>query len=244
MGGIVLYLKRFLKAKDTYTQNAIVQKYMRDKLLEILRAQHRVDFKYIFEFGAGNGELSALLCKMLTFTSYVCNDINDYKVHFDDTRMRYECFDMKELLKQKICQMQFELIVSNATLQWLDFEQTLCDIKQILSPNGYCLLSTFGEQNCYEVKAITDYGLSYISLECMREILTKHFTIILLEEEIMNLDFPTSLDVFRHLRLSGVNALSQNGFIGKNMLCEYERRFKNRLTYHPIYMLLRHKENL
>ncbi len=78
----------------------------------------------------------------------------------------------------------------------------------------------------------------------MREILTKHFTILLLEEEIMNLSFPTSLDVFRHLRLSGVNALSQNGFIGKNMLCEYEDRFKNHLTYHPIYMLLRHKENL
>ena len=151
---------------------------------------------------------------------------------------------MKELLKQKICEMQFELIVSNATLQWLDFEQTLCDISKILSPNGYCLLSTFGEQNCYEIKAITHYGLSYLSLECMREILTKHFTILLLEEEIMNLSFPTSLDVFRHLRLSGVNALSQNGFIGKNMLCEYEDRFKNHLTYHPIYMLLRHKENL
>ena len=234
----MLYLKRFLKAKDTYTQNAIVQTYMRDKLLEILRAQHRVDFKYIFEFGAGNGELSALLCKMLTFTSYVCNDINDYKVHFDDTRMRYECFDMKELLKQKICQMQFELIVSNATLQWLDFEQTLCDIKQILSPNGYCLLSTFGQKNCYEVRAITHQGLPYMELGTMRDILTQYFEILYFHDELLSLQFPSALDVFRHLKQSGVNALQRGSYISKKMLTEYELQFHNTLTYHPIYLLL------
>lgn len=235
----MLYLESFYKARKTYAQNAIVQKHMRHKLIEILHLNHRVHFGHIFEFGAGGGEFTTLLCKMLQFESYISNDIHNYGS--SDERVEFMCFDMNKLLEQHIAKKSFDLIVSNATLQWLDFERTLCALKQILAPNGLCLLSSFGEQNCYEVKAITHYGLEYFSLGAMREIITKHFEILLLQEELFPLQFKSALDVFRHFQLSGVNALSKKGYMGKRILREYEQTFNNRLTYHPIYMLLCHK---
>lgn len=238
MGGAVLYLKRFLKAKDTYARNAIVQKYMRDKLLEILRAQHRVDFKYIFEFGAGNGEFTALLRESVEFESYVCNDINDYKVHFDDTRMRYECFDMNALSSQSIMREKFYLITSNAALQWLDCDVILPHLAEILHKQGLLLLSTFATQNLREIAESTGFSLPYLNKEQMKMKLEKHFEVLHLETERICLKFENTLDVFRHLKLSGVNSLG-DFFLGKKFLKTYKERFRNTLTYEPMYILCR-----
>ncbi|MBF7043682.1 hypothetical protein IY888_01855 [Campylobacter volucris] len=45
------------------------------------------------------------------------------------------------------------------------------------------------------------------------------------------------MDLFRHLKLSGVNALGEKFFISKAYLKNYEKEFQNTLTYHPMFFL-------
>lgn len=235
-------IKRFVRSKHTYEQNASIQRRMRYKLVDMLRLYGKLEFESIFEFGAGNGEFTQLLCRHIRYQSYICNDINDYGLNPSlIPHMRYFVFDMAEIHSTPLWKMRFDLITSNACLQWLDFRQTIGQLRQILAPNGLCLLSTFGQANCQEVREITHYGLEYLSLEAMREILERYFEIIVLEEEKLCLQFSSPLEVFKHLKQTGVNALSHKAFLSKKMLECYQARFHNTLTYHPIYMLLVYK---
>ncbi|EAJ4595520.1 malonyl-[acyl-carrier protein] O-methyltransferase BioC, partial [Campylobacter jejuni] len=103
----------FLKAKD-YQKHAKVQDLMGLKLCEILKNLEISHFKKVFEFGCGRGEFSDKLSKIITFDEYLKNDILDFKENSSIL-----IFDMNEIAKQDLSKEKFDLIVSNATLQWL-----------------------------------------------------------------------------------------------------------------------------
>ncbi|EMC9373765.1 malonyl-[acyl-carrier protein] O-methyltransferase BioC, partial [Campylobacter lari] len=63
------------------------------------------------------------------------------------------------------------------------------------------------------------------------------FKIIKVKEELKELKFDHTLELFRHLKLSGVNALSDKFFISKVFLKNYEKEFQNTLTYHPLFFM-------
>ncbi len=221
----------FLKAKETYAKNALVQDLMAKKLCEKLQLLGLLDFKRVFEFGCAQGEFGKKLRKILRFKDYVSNDIFDYAADF-----KVEIFDMNELSKHFLSTQKFDLIASNACLQWLDLHKVLPSLVNMLKPNGVFLCSTFGKQNFEQITKSTGLSLKYLSLKEYEKILQKNFEILELSEEFIRLEFPSTLELFRHLKLSGVNSLGKF-FLGKNFLKNYEKEFQNRLTYHPIYII-------
>ncbi|EDP7224261.1 malonyl-ACP O-methyltransferase BioC [Campylobacter jejuni] len=220
----------FLKAKD-YEKHAKVQDFMGLKLCEILKDLKISHFEKVFEFGCGRGELSKKLQNFITFDEYVKNDILDFKENSNIL-----IFDMNEIAKQDLSKEKFNLIVSNATLQWLDLKRILPSLRDMLNQNGILLLSTFAEQNLKEIKQSTGFGLNYFSLNELEQIFKVYFDEVKITQELIKLSFDNALDVFRHLKLSGVNSL---GFypLNKGFLKEFEENFQNKLTYHPVFIL-------
>ncbi|EAI4317353.1 malonyl-ACP O-methyltransferase BioC [Campylobacter coli] len=220
----------FLKAKD-YQKHAKVQDLMGLKLCEILKNLEISHFKKVFEFGCGRGEFSDKLSKIITFDEYLKNDILDYP-----DNLNVEIFDMNTLATQNLSKQKFDLITSNASLQWLDLKRVLPTLANMLNEKGILLLSTFGEMNLKEIKQSTGLGLKYFSTKELEQIFKPYFSDIKITEEIVNLEFQNALEVFKHLKLSGVNSL---GFyrLNKQFLKEFEEKFQNKLTYHPIFIL-------
>ncbi|EAK3673152.1 malonyl-ACP O-methyltransferase BioC [Campylobacter jejuni] len=220
----------FLKAKD-YEKHAKVQDFMGLKLCEILKNLKISHFEKVFEFGCGRGELSKKLQNFITFDEYLKNDILDFKENSNIL-----IFDMNEIAKQDLSKEKFDLIVSNATLQWLDLKQIIPSLRDMLNQNGILLLSTFAEQNLKEIKQSTGFGLNYFSLNELGQIFKVYFNEVKITQELIKLSFDNALDVFRHLKLSGVNSL---GFypLNKGFLKEFEEKFQNKLTYHPVFIL-------
>ncbi|HBD9034922.1 TPA: malonyl-ACP O-methyltransferase, partial [Campylobacter jejuni] len=183
------------------------------------------------EFGCGRGELSKKLQNFITFDEYLKNDILDFKENSSIL-----IFDMNEIAKQDLSKEKFDLIVSNATLQWLDLKQIIPSLRDMLNQNGILLLSTFAEQNLKEIKQSTGFGLNYFSLNELEQIFKVYFNEVKITQELVELSFDNALDVFRHLKLSGVNSL---GFypLNKGFLKEFEEKFQNKLTYHPVFIL-------
>ncbi|ELL5827019.1 malonyl-ACP O-methyltransferase BioC, partial [Campylobacter jejuni] len=216
----------FLKAKD-YEKHAKVQDFMGLKLCEILKDLKISHFEKVFEFGCGRGELSKKLQNFITFDEYLKNDILDFKENSNIL-----IFDMNEISKQDLSKEKFDLIVSNATLQWLDLKQIIPSLRDMLNQNGILLLSTFAKQNLKEIKQSTGFGLNYFSLNELEQIFKIYFNEVKITQELVELSFDNALDVFRHLKLSGVNSL---GFypLNKGFLKEFEEKFQNKLTYHP-----------
>ncbi|EAL1636611.1 malonyl-ACP O-methyltransferase BioC [Campylobacter jejuni] len=220
----------FLKAKD-YEKHAKVQDFMGLKLCEILKNLRISHFEKVFEFGCGRGELSKKLQNFITFDEYLKNDILDFKENSSIL-----IFDMNEIAKQDLSKEKFDLIVSNATLQWLDLKRIIPSLRDMLNQNGILLLSTFAEQNLKEIKQSTGFGLNYFSLNELEQIFKVYFNEVKITQELIKLSFDNALDVFRHLKLSGVNSL---GFypLNKGFLQEFEEKFQNKLTYHPVFIL-------
>ncbi|EPF2328563.1 malonyl-ACP O-methyltransferase BioC [Campylobacter jejuni] len=220
----------FLKAKD-YEKHAKVQDFMGLKLCEILKNLRISHFEKVFEFGCGRGELSKKLQNFITFNEYLKNDILDFKENSSIL-----IFDMNEIAKQDLSKEKFDLIVSNATLQWLDLKRIIPSLRDMLNQNGILLLSTFAEQNLKEIKQSTGFGLNYFSLNELEQIFKVYFNEVKITQELIKLSFDNALDVFRHLKLSGVNSL---GFypLNKGFLKEFEEKFQNKLTYHPVFIL-------
>ncbi|EHR6519952.1 methyltransferase domain-containing protein, partial [Campylobacter jejuni] len=185
----------------------------------------------VFEFGCGRGELSKKLQNFITFDEYLKNDILDFKENSNIL-----IFDMNEIAKQDLSKEKFDLIVSNATLQWLDLKRILPSLRDMLNQNGILLLSTFAEQNLKEIKQSTGFGLNYFSLNELEQNFKVYFNEVKITQELVELSFDNALDVFRHLKLSGVNSL---GFypLNKGFLKEFEEKFQNKLTYHPVFIL-------
>ncbi|HED7970877.1 TPA: malonyl-ACP O-methyltransferase BioC [Campylobacter jejuni] len=220
----------FLKAKD-YEKHAKVQDFMGLKLCEILKNLRISHFEKVFEFGCGRGELSKKLQNFITFNEYLKNDILNFKENSNIL-----IFDMNEIAKQDLSKEKFDLIVSNATLQWLDLKRIILSLRDMLNQNGILLLSTFAKQNLKEIKQSTGFGLNYFSLNELEQIFKVYFNEVKITQELVELSFDNALDVFRHLKLSGVNSL---GFypLNKGFLKEFEEKFQNKLTYHPVFIL-------
>ncbi len=220
----------FLKAKD-YEKHAKVQDFMGLKLCEILKDLKISHFEKVFEFGCGRGELSKKLQNFITFNEYLKNDILNFKENSNIL-----IFDMNEIAKQDLSKEKFDLIVSNATLQWLDLKQIIPSLRDMLNQNGILLLSTFAKQNLKEIKQSTGFGLNYFSLNELEQIFKIYFNEVKITQELVELSFDNALDVFKHLKLSGVNSL---GFypLNKGFLKEFEEKFQNKLTYHPVFIL-------
>ena len=219
----------FLKVKHSYKLAAKAQDIMGQRLCKMLENLHLKEFDRVFEFGCGMGEFSQKLQNVIHFKDYVRNDILDYKNEFE-----VEIFDMDKIPTHFLTTQKFQLIASNAVIQWLKSD-IFANLYTLLEDNGILLLSSFGEQNLKEIKSLTGLSLQYKNLKEYERLLEK-FEILDLKEEFIELKFESALEVFRHLKLSGVNSLGKF-FLGKNTLLKMEKEFDNTLTYHSIYIL-------
>ena len=145
---------RFWEVRQSYTENAPIQAAMRRELVELLlRHTGGREFARVFEFGAGVGDFSALLQANLDYTQFVCNDINNHASILQarlSAHTQVMTFDMHEIKNQPIFTQRFDLIASNACLQWLRAREVLIDVASMLADDGVLLLGSFGGKNCYE----------------------------------------------------------------------------------------------
>ena len=78
--------------------------------------------------------------------------------------------------KSKNLPEELDLLISNATFQWLeDFGGFLTGMKSHLKKNGILAFSTFGPQNLREIRALTGSSLKYSAFEKIRSLLTADF---------------------------------------------------------------------
>lgn len=233
--------KKFKKASHTYEAAALVQGDMRHILLDMLRKNVGKNFNNIFEFGAMDGAFTRLLSENLSFKKYIANDIIDFslKKNVPNARIETRIFDMNEV--GGFLSETFDLIASNACMQWLNFTKILPILANKLNENGVLLFSSFGVDNLCEIREVSGFGLEYLSLSAIENELKKHFRFYEISQKHYKLRFESPLEIFRHLRDSGVNSCafleSKSPYIKKSWLKTLKEKFDNEITYHAIFAL-------
>lgn len=241
----ILVKKRFEKTLETYDENAIIQNYMGNKLIDLLRNYQGENFGRIFEFGIGSANLTRLIAYNLIYDDLFLNDIVKNCKNWAGKYV--EEFEFVEGDVEKIKFPHYlDLVISNAAIQWVDFDKLLVKIANSLKSDSTFAFSTFGENNFFEMSKILGVGLKYFPLKVLEDKLKKHFEILYIAEDKIELDFHNPKEVLNHIRKTGVNCCGKKTFYKSTLNLfdqEYRKLFSTqdgvKLTYHPIYVIAR-----
>ena len=232
---------RFAKNLKNYNNNAKIQKRMSERLVYFIQNKEP---QSILEIGCGTGFLTEQIVNCCNFSSYKAIDIvkecEEY-IEQINSNIIFIPLDIEEYLKNTT--ETFDLIVSNASLQWVEnFEGVINSLKKLLNPNGELIFSTFGNENFREIYHVIGTSLNYYSISELNQM----FPNSIIEPEIHIMAFESPKDVLKHLQLTGVNGVENQSWTKKDLV-KFENGYKNlccrrpTLTYNPIY--IRIKEN-
>lgn len=253
-----LLQQRFARRLESYASLATVQRSIADRLAEMLVGGGWITAapRRGVEIGAGTGFLTRHLVEHFPDTEWTLNDLvpksQDYlpKATPHGLAVHFEAGDGEVF---PLPENHYGLIASASTLQWFDdLTAFITRAAHGLEPHGLLAISTFGPDNFREITATTGYGLEYptvVSLleDCRAAKLTVHATQEWHERQL----YPSPLEVLRHLRLTGVNAVAAERWTHHRLRAfeqEYNALFHNTsdtrptekgvtLTFHPIILI-------
>lgn len=235
-----LVKKRFKKSLKTYDENAIVQKKMAKELISLLPKK---EYNKIFEIGCATGLLTKEIADKLIFSELYLNDIVEESKKYVQEIYK-ECNFIAGDIENIDLNKKYNLIISNACLQWCsNIEDTLSKLINALDDGGILAISIFGEDNLKETKSIFNIGNEISSISSMENFLNTQ-KIIAKKEDKIKIDFETPMEVLKHLKYTGTNAIKEIK-LTKTKLKDFEQKYKENytqnnkvyLTYNPIYII-------
>ena len=134
-------------------------------------------------------------------------------------------------------------IVSASAIQWFNsLPAFLRQAERVLEPGGELIVSTFGPLTFRELTAAGGAPLPYPDMTSLRRYLTDAgLTVTHLSDEIIGKRFESAHDVLRHIRATGVNAVSTTASTSRvrGILANYPLEADGTaiLTYQPIYII-------
>lgn len=150
--------RQFSRAKESYNENALLQKEIGYRLLDRLEIE-TIQPKMILDLGAGTGYFSQPLLQKYSNIKLISLDIaqgmlEHAKMNFDLAQFTSApWFVVGDAEQLPIQNHSIDLVFSNCTLQWCtNLPQLLNEIMRVLSPNGLFIFSTFGPDTLKELR--------------------------------------------------------------------------------------------
>lgn len=242
-----LIRSRFRRQLHQYSRHASLQHRMAQQLVDALTRLKGGGFPRVLEIGCGSGALTQLVADSLDMQAFYANDLVDdcrsavasAMESAGSTTTQFIAGDIEDDLPLPA---ELDLIISNATFQWLeDIGALLPRLAARLRPGGVLGFSTFGPDNLREIRDLTGVGLTYPPGEFIADLLQRDFRVLHEWQDTVTMQFKTPLEVVAHLRRTGVNAVRQTTW-QRSALDRFVSTYRERwsigesvtLTYHPL----------
>lgn len=209
----------FSKSAKTYDLHADIQKEMMKKLLSLLPEEAN----RILDIGCGTGLFEKLLAKKYPAADILGVDIAPGMISFASEKIKRR--NIKFLVgdgeRLPLSDSTFDLIVSSASLQWMDYKKVFSEAKRTLNVNGVFCFSTFGPKTLLELKKA---GLSvnkFPSLSELKTALKKNFCEVKVEKQLIKKKYKDIFDLFYCLKATGAQnpiEVTKKSLLTKNKL--------------------------
>lgn len=243
-----LIQRSFGRALKTYDANAHAQHQINRRLASLLPEYAGTHYSRLLEIGCGSGDFTRALQHQCSADEWVLNDLCEecheiVRPLFTNEQPLFQAGDAAAIAFPGT----FNLIASASAFQWIDdLPHFFGKLAALLPTEGVLLFSTFAPDNLFEIKTLTGRGLTYPSMQQLREWLSSYFQILYAADETIPLNFAHPLDVLRHLKHTGVTATTSGRWtrsMQQNFCLRYRELFASddkeqvTLTYRPLYML-------
>ena len=206
--------ERFCRRRQSYDDAAPVQRIMVDRLLQEIAA-HGLAKKMsaagarTIELGCGTGLLSRHLDRICGSDAML--ELRDLTGPSPLSHRHFGEGDAESgLWKEK--DESADVIVSASTVQWFNSpSRFLSECARILRPGGVLLFSTFLPGNLAEVAEATGRSLPLPDASAWHSYMPAELKTVSEESGSHTLHFASPVEVFRHLRSTGVNSLGNGG---------------------------------
>ena len=220
----------FRRARTSYDEHGVVQKRVGDELVELLADFPQIRFDRVLEVGCCTGMMTRTLCERFAVERLYLNDlVPDFEQTVIDrlppglgTTIQPFFGDIESLqLPQEL-----DLVVSSSTLQWLeDLPAFFHRVARALGESGHLAFSLFSAGTLKEFKQLTGIGLDYMQTDELVHILETDFELKWIKSREKTQDFPTTYDLLRHFKATGVGGVSEHRWT-TGSLKELERNYK------------------
>lgn len=247
-----LVAEKFTRAETTYDDNAIVQREIAERLCgfaseafkEISAGTARpMD---VLEIGCGTGLTTRMLCRATGLDKIDVWDLHipsSIQESMPDVRLSARECDA-EIEIRRLPSESLDMIFSASTMQWFNSPKTfMSECSRVLRKGGYAILSTFGPETMTEMGSLLNSRRHYPSVDALRRMLPDGCAVISLISGTRTILFETPAEAMRHVKLTGVNALSsRHGSISaRAILTSYPLTPTGQapVTYEPVYIVFR-----
>lgn len=251
---IDLIRQRFQKNHQYYQHHAYIQRQIVHDLIALMSKNHLAkNYQQVLEIGCGTGFLTQQFLQEYQVQRLLLNDLYDVQHDFNDQNIYYLIGDIQQLVLKPDC---FDLILSSSVVQWIyPLDNLLDKLYHALHNQGYLVLSSFLNNNLWQIKQLTGQGLDYYEFDEFQKLfLTRGFKIIDIQQQVYQPCFKQPYEILKHLKYTGVTA-NRDGFLwNKQRLKQFDddyQQFKIEshdarvypLTYHSV-MIVAQKQDI
>ncbi|MFA5839519.1 MAG: malonyl-ACP O-methyltransferase BioC [Candidatus Margulisiibacteriota bacterium] len=193
--------KNFSKSAASYDQFADLQRQMMGKVFSLVNKEYPA----ILDLGCGTGALVGMLADKYPASRIVGIDFAPGMIEYAKSIISYPnvSFTVEDAEKLSFKGDEFDLVVSSAALQWMDYKAGIKEAARVLKPGGKFVFATFGPKTLQELRKI---GLSvndFPTQNELEEILGMYFKNISLQTKVVMHKYSTVFDLFRYLKAIG-----------------------------------------
>jgi malonyl-CoA O-methyltransferase len=197
-------IENFSRSAAEYEKHAFLQMKMADELLASVRM---IKASKILDVGCGTGYLADQLAKSFPAAEVVGIDIapgmiETAKVKYKQNNLLFAVGDGEGL---PFGRAAFDLVVSNASLQWMSAPAVFAEVNRVIIGGGRFFFSTFGPATLREMKLSGFRINQFDSIKSLKTAARGKFKSITIGSSLVAMTFKSIKEIIFHLKEVGAN---------------------------------------
>jgi malonyl-CoA O-methyltransferase len=246
-----LISRNFSRSAGHYDEHAVLQREMADDLFSLLTT-YSLELKAILDIGCGTGYLTRKLAEHYPAARIEGIDIapgmieaaNKYQLN--NLSFKVEDGERMEEKEGEGGEGIYDLVASNASLQWMSVEKVFANVAKLLKPGGLFVFSTFGPKTLRELKESGFRVNEFPDTIAIEQLLKPAFVNIFLASRVSREKFKGVKELIYHLKELGAQTAGAGEKFQPSAFKKYREKYGGAdgisASFELIYGLFKRRE--